>query len=875
MRQLALGMPKQIIWPILILLLLAGNAYTQTRLSGNLVAMEDKEPVVGAVVSLLAKTDSTILEYTISGAEGDIAFTVADDLAFLLQVQVLGFQDTLIDHATLRKLDSPFTLFLREEVSVLNEVQVTGSRFGVEAKGDSVIYDVELYRSQTDRTLSDLLAKLPGISVGEDGEIAYNGKRIDGILLEGKDVVTNLHELVGESVNADEVEGIEIITNYKAGSDKLSNLASNKVVMNVDMASAALGKWNVKGKAAAGYKNKGAADLSAFKIAEVLSASNFARYNSTGDEVVNVSDYLANQTSLFRALERAEDINQLLPTFFSLGADLQSNQDAVVNSNLLFTKPKHQLKAIVLATRLDRLSGNRFTNRYWLEEIVFTGENKTENKLGLLDITLNYKNLGNEKTMVELDMPVSSKRFDQNSIQKGDFAAEAVQTNSRNTLSETKATPALYLNHKLNDTWLLSLESSLNVHRLKNRQRLEDIQPILGTKSLEVEQTLIQNKEEYFLQLGTEYSRNEHTAALSLQKRVSNQDNQSESDQAAFRWSQPLRRAENGVAFTYQYDKGKIGATVKSLIASITTEAVALPSFTSIFARSTVELAYKFSPLYSIGIGAGIAEKPAPLSLLIDEKTITGPNELTLSKIDASTKSLYRNLSATYFNFSGRKGLRILSQINYAESFNTPVAQYRTENDFALRQWEINQSDRAWESTNMFDFPLLANAFLFKNQINLSIGRNTLDENTFVGSKALRSFHNLHSNFTGNFNFELGFTYQLQSNETDMQDLELQDLQQMRYKGIVKYDIEKLHAEVYTQYSENRFGDTSSLGFVDVGGELAYEVRENLSLQLEASDLLNLNGAESLSAYYHPTFISQIEFRRFPGFVLAGLSWSF
>jgi len=59
----------------------------------------------------------------------------------------------------------------------LQEVVVTAKR--IRQSGDTISYSAATYRSKNDKTLEDLLRKMPGIEVKADGQITYNGQWIN------------------------------------------------------------------------------------------------------------------------------------------------------------------------------------------------------------------------------------------------------------------------------------------------------------------------------------------------------------------------------------------------------------------------------------------------------------------------------------------------------------------------------------------------------------------------------------------------------------------------------------------------------------------------------------------------------------------------
>ena len=72
----------------------------------------------------------------------------------------------------------------------LKEVIVTAKK--IRQSGDTISYSAATYRGKNDKTLEDLLRKMPGIEVKADGQITYNGQWINEFYIEGLDIIEQI-----------------------------------------------------------------------------------------------------------------------------------------------------------------------------------------------------------------------------------------------------------------------------------------------------------------------------------------------------------------------------------------------------------------------------------------------------------------------------------------------------------------------------------------------------------------------------------------------------------------------------------------------------------------------------------------------------------
>src|SRR5690606_4819243 len=76
----------------------------------------------------------------------------------------------------------------------------------VSIKGDTIVYNADSFTSGTERKLGDVLKKLPGVEVDEDGGIKVEGKEVTKLMVEGKDFFDGDTKIGVQNIPADAVE---------------------------------------------------------------------------------------------------------------------------------------------------------------------------------------------------------------------------------------------------------------------------------------------------------------------------------------------------------------------------------------------------------------------------------------------------------------------------------------------------------------------------------------------------------------------------------------------------------------------------------------------------------------------------------------------
>lgn len=106
---------------------------------------------------------------------------------------------------------TPCILELSPEKFQLPEIKVTAKDQGIRVLNDTIRFDLNVFKNNSQKDLQDLLQDLPGIEIRGGGEVLYNNKKIDKVLLSGKDVLNSQFDLANRLVRTDLLETIQIV----------------------------------------------------------------------------------------------------------------------------------------------------------------------------------------------------------------------------------------------------------------------------------------------------------------------------------------------------------------------------------------------------------------------------------------------------------------------------------------------------------------------------------------------------------------------------------------------------------------------------------------------------------------------------------------
>lgn len=191
-------------------------------------------PVLGASVVINQVGTENIIAYDISNSKGMFSITFSSKEKELnLQVRSLGFA-TITE--TISNKTQTHNFKLREETFELKEVVVKSSP--ITRKGDTINYSVNSFSKEQDRTIADVLNRMPGIEVLSDGKILYEGKPINKYYIEGLDLLDGKYNLANENLPHKEVTKVQILENHQPLKILDSLQFSDKAALNIKLKNA-------------------------------------------------------------------------------------------------------------------------------------------------------------------------------------------------------------------------------------------------------------------------------------------------------------------------------------------------------------------------------------------------------------------------------------------------------------------------------------------------------------------------------------------------------------------------------------------------------------------------------------------------------------
>lgn len=215
---------------LLLFLIFSKCLFSQNIISGNITDKSDNNPIAGVVVTL---TDATgeIITYDISKADGNFSLKVKSSVQeVVLITRLMGYEEV---KKTLENKTQSVNLQMSMGDIQLREVVVKSKP--IWNKEDTIVYSVNAFKTLGDKSIGDVLKKLPGVEVSANGNVKYQGEAINKFYIEGLDLLEKRYGIATNNVPADAIQNVEIIENHQPIKTLSGEVFSDKAAINLKL----------------------------------------------------------------------------------------------------------------------------------------------------------------------------------------------------------------------------------------------------------------------------------------------------------------------------------------------------------------------------------------------------------------------------------------------------------------------------------------------------------------------------------------------------------------------------------------------------------------------------------------------------------------
>lgn len=349
-------------------------------ITGRVLHAQNQKAISTAIITLIQQNKNIAFVY--SDAQGNFKIQVPkNEVQMQLKVSKLGFEAQFFPVDQIKT--SPVDVFLKEKVEQLKEVSVKAP---IVRKNDTLSFDVSAFQNARDRSIGDIIAKLPGMEISADGTVSHNGKPINKFYIEGMNLLEEKYGLAVNNVSAEDVKTVEVLENHQPIKALKDVEDSERSAINLKLKDKAKAKWVGSGTFASGLP----AFLAQAGTTAMMFKAQFQTLNVL--KANNLGMNIANEVRSFN-IESLRD--GVMPSFISDGVRVPIQQAPIDEQRYFFNQSAmgsvNALKALKkdwewrtnLSAVVEKLDFNQNTNTQFIQN--------QQNSISVLENTQSYQ----------------------------------------------------------------------------------------------------------------------------------------------------------------------------------------------------------------------------------------------------------------------------------------------------------------------------------------------------------------------------------------------------------------------------------------------------------------------------------------------------
>jgi hypothetical protein len=834
------------------------------------VVDENNLPVSRSIV-LLSQNDNQIVFGT-TNENGLLQKQIVSG-QYEVKISKLGFASLYENIVVDIKKD--FEFVLKAAVNKLENVVITSRPKLMRIKEDTISYNLKAVVDGTENKIEDVIKKLPGLEVDSDGKVLYKGVKIDNVLVDGNEFFGNKHQMATQNINADMIEGIDLLTNYSGFA--IANGGNKGVALNLKTKDNYKNKWVADFEAASGLNNSFRFHSNSFKFFKKGNLAILTDYNTIAKTPISREDYKEMRVVSEVDTDNGEFKEVEMPSFLNPNSFIKEKKNAFIGLNytsLLSPRSKVTFSSVFNKTNIAELNNKTQTNiGEATGQIAFLENKQASYNLNNTFLKLEFNkskttfisylvgftpNLDSDNQ--ELLRPENRIDYSKGHTNMSFAQAFRVQTKLFNTVNykmfvrhstdSNKQTLDLFSQEKLFN----SSNDFIN-QKTKNWVRNLSFYNLFSiTKSSSVFSLKLNYLTENASTANLFFQSPEYNANASLQYR---------SVQSNFSWLKNWdAKFQSVVGLNFTNSNSQFQGSQNA------------------FSRfePNLSLMYNFSGFNKLTFNYAL-EHQLPTIFQIQEATLVYDFQTVLrpSLVDFSVILPKNTYSVQYLSVNSKNYSVLFSSLSYFSEQNSISNNTNYTSDFVENQMIYTKGSEALKGLMMYDLkfrriPLSVKTTLFYLK---SKGISQFDgiENNFI-SKNLTGRLQLISNLKkSNVQFGVDYSFIQRTIKQSINDFEntTQNHQlTLSLRGVIKSKLKWDTAFVIDKQDSNF--NANKVFFLNAN--IQYNVAKDLKLVLNGNNMLNLNNSQIITTSYNQSFFTESVVTIMPGYIMLGMNYS-
>lgn len=229
--------------------------------------------------------DNKTVAYSITGDNGTFLINIPEDKTpAVVSIRYMGYKNKTFPYSEFK---NGMTITLTEEGFRLREIKIRPQR--IKNSGDTITYNVGMFKQLQDRNIADVIAKMPGLEVKDNGKIEYQGKPISKFYIEGLDLMGAQYGVANKNISADKVKSVQVLENHQTVKSLRGVKFSDHAALNIVLRDDAKAVWCGSADIGLGYGDELLYDcrLMAMRFNKRFQTLMMYKDNNTGNDIGN------------------------------------------------------------------------------------------------------------------------------------------------------------------------------------------------------------------------------------------------------------------------------------------------------------------------------------------------------------------------------------------------------------------------------------------------------------------------------------------------------------------------------------------------------------------------------------------------------------
>lgn len=179
--------------------------------SGVVLDEKDGSAVAGVMVAASRPDSGDVLSYALTDDSGIFVLHTPSGIKELAisASSLMTEKKELMVSAGMRDAK----ILVKMATMTIKEVKVTADK--ITMRGDTLDFNVASYAVESDRSIGDIIKKLPGLNVDASGKIFFQGQEISSFYVEGMDLLKGRYGIATQNITPDMVASVQVLQNHQ------------------------------------------------------------------------------------------------------------------------------------------------------------------------------------------------------------------------------------------------------------------------------------------------------------------------------------------------------------------------------------------------------------------------------------------------------------------------------------------------------------------------------------------------------------------------------------------------------------------------------------------------------------------------------------